>query len=372
MIERLSLKILKSKYLIWPAASISVIVFFIIAYFSNINDKNIFPETESYIYEFYTDQSNGGNSQILDHTLSDSVLRLKFLLNDGFASPYVGLSITPLANEYIRAGKYNQISLKILGRNIDRVGISLSTLPHSDNKNRNQDEMLYHSYLNISSQKRTYNLPIEQFEHPEWWKDLHHIAESEKNKPDLNTILHINIGSAFSPEMDKEKTLEIYSIALTRNNQKLFTFLGLIYIVSVLSLFGILYLITYRRNKVAEITVEYKPLDIAIGKSRVEKCLEFINSNYSNSSLTLELISKETVVTPRRIAHIIYEKYKCNFKTYLNHIRINESKRFLKQTDLTIGEIAYKVGFNTQSHFNRVFKSENGLSPTEYRTSKIH
>lgn len=88
--------------------------------------------------------------------------------------------------------------------------------------------------------------------------------------------------------------------------------------------------------------------------------------------LTLELISKETTVTPRRIAHTIYEKYKCNYKTYINRIRINESKRFLTQTDLTIGEVAYKVGFNTQSHFNRVFKSETGLIPTDYRTLNIH
>lgn len=99
----------------------------------------------------------------------------------------------------------------------------------------------------------------------------------------MNNLLHVNIGSAFSPEIENEKTFEIYSITLTRNNKKLFLFLGLIYFFSVLSLFGMLYLFKYRGNKVVKITMAYKPLDIATGKSGLEKCLEFINSNYSNN-----------------------------------------------------------------------------------------
>ena len=102
----MAIKILKSRYFIWPAIFISIIIVCILFYLANIEDKVIFPNSESYIYDFYTDEPNGGNSQILEHVVSDSVIKLDFVLRDGFQSPYVGLSITPLVSEYINAGKY--------------------------------------------------------------------------------------------------------------------------------------------------------------------------------------------------------------------------------------------------------------------------
>jgi len=47
---------------------------------------------------------------------------------------------------------------------------------------------------------------------------------------------------------------------------------------------------------------------------------------------------------------------------------MSESKRLLLETDLPIGEITYRVGFNNQTHFNRVFKAEMQISPSEYRS----
>ena len=94
--------------------------------------------------------------------------------------------------------------------------------------------------------------------------------------------------------------------------------------------------------------------------------IDFINNNFQNSELTLDLVSSETGVSQRRITNEIQNQFGCNFKTYINRLRINESKRLLINKELNIGEIAFKVGFNNQSHFNRVFKSEVQISPTEY------
>lgn len=348
---------------------VSIIAVGLVIYFMCIQDVIIFPVQDDYTFECYTDKANGGKSQVEDFSVSDSVIWLKFLLNDDITSPYVGISISPQENAYIPAAKYNQLNLEAEGLNIERIDISLYTPPPDDNSGI-EEEMLYHSYLNISKQRRTYRILLSQFQHPDWWEDLHHIPESEENKPDRAHLLRINIGSAFSPDIDQVKTLKIFTIVLTRNNKVLFSYLGIIYLGILLSLLGIRFLVVYRRDRAAKITVAYQPLDITASKSDLEKCLEFINSNYSNSDLSLELISNETAVSPRRITNTIYKKYRCNFKTYLNRIRINESKRFLTQTNLTIGEIAYKVGFNTQSHFNRVFKSESAISPSEYRLSK--
>jgi AraC-like DNA-binding protein len=56
-----------------------------------------------------------------------------------------------------------------------------------------------------------------------------------------------------------------------------------------------------------------------------------------------------------------------NFTHYLARVRIEKSKNLLLNPNLRISEIAFEVGFQSLTHFNRVFKKLVGQSPTEYR-----
>ena len=57
-----------------------------------------------------------------------------------------------------------------------------------------------------------------------------------------------------------------------------------------------------------------------------------------------------------------------NFTDYLARLRIERAKNLLLNPNLRISEIAFEVGFQSLTHFNRVFKRILGQSPTEYRT----
>jgi AraC-like DNA-binding protein len=59
------------------------------------------------------------------------------------------------------------------------------------------------------------------------------------------------------------------------------------------------------------------------------------------------------------------------FVSYLTHIRMNNATRLLRETDLSIGQIAASVGFQDQSYFDRLFKAEFGLTPREYRARHL-
>ena len=52
----------------------------------------------------------------------------------------------------------------------------------------------------------------------------------------------------------------------------------------------------------------------------------------------------------------------------LSEMLILEAKVLLKQTNMTISEIAYKIGRNETSDFARFFKAQTGMKPSEYRT----
>jgi YesN/AraC family two-component response regulator len=60
-----------------------------------------------------------------------------------------------------------------------------------------------------------------------------------------------------------------------------------------------------------------------------------------------------------------------NFTEYVSRVRIENAKNLLLNPNLRISEIAYQVGFQSLTHFNRVFKKVVGEAPTEYRV-KVH
>jgi AraC-like DNA-binding protein len=58
------------------------------------------------------------------------------------------------------------------------------------------------------------------------------------------------------------------------------------------------------------------------------------------------------------------------FTQYLSRVRVEKAKNLLLNPHLRVSEIAYDVGFQSLTHFNRVFRQVVGQSPSEYRESK--
>ena len=52
----------------------------------------------------------------------------------------------------------------------------------------------------------------------------------------------------------------------------------------------------------------------------------------------------------------------------MNRVRVQAATELLTQTELTISEIAYRVGFNDPKYFSRVYKKMTDISPTEARS----
>jgi AraC-like DNA-binding protein/ligand-binding sensor protein len=57
-----------------------------------------------------------------------------------------------------------------------------------------------------------------------------------------------------------------------------------------------------------------------------------------------------------------------NFTDYLSRVRIEKAKNLLLNPNLRVSEIAFAAGFQSLTHFNRVFRRITGESPTAYRT----
>ncbi|HBY54045.1 MAG TPA: hypothetical protein DEH15_16565 [Marinilabiliales bacterium] len=202
---------------------------------------------------------------------------------------------------------------------------------------------------------------------PDWWGEFNRIEDASTLKPELKNLYAINVSSAFTPNTGKTQSLEIYSMKFSRNNKPLITLAIALEIIFIILVFTAIYIIEKIREKNQTITITYKAIENKNIETSKSDFIDFINNNFQNNILTLDFVSSETGVNQRRITNEVQNQFGCNFKSYINRLRINESKRLLLETEHNIGEIAFKVGFNNQSHFNRVFKSEVQISPTEYR-----
>lgn len=60
-----------------------------------------------------------------------------------------------------------------------------------------------------------------------------------------------------------------------------------------------------------------------------------------------------------------------NFTDYLSRVRIEKSKNLLLNPNLRVSEIAFEVGFQSLTHFNRVFKKVLGQTPSDYRAQLL-
>ncbi len=93
--------------------------------------------------------------------------------------------------------------------------------------------------------------------------------------------------------------------------------------------------------------------------------LNYIEENFQNP-IRLEDIGKVTNLHKNYVCRLFKKITKKTITDYITYIRICNAKELLN-SNIPIGEIAYKVGFSSQSYFNKVFKKHLFYTPLEYK-----
>lgn len=98
--------------------------------------------------------------------------------------------------------------------------------------------------------------------------------------------------------------------------------------------------------------------------------LQYIQHNYQN--LTLASLAELFHYSEPHLCTLIKQNTGHNFTGLIKRLRLAEAIDYLTNTNLKIGEIAEKVGYNSADHFSRVFRSTYKMSPQEYRRQNNH
>ncbi len=99
---------------------------------------------------------------------------------------------------------------------------------------------------------------------------------------------------------------------------------------------------------------------------QIIKIQEWLKKHYQNE-VTLKTLAAKFDISVRSFNRRFRLAAGQTPLQYLQEVRLQQAKALLKQSNLSIAEIAYAVGYQDTSHFSTLFKRVNAITPNEYR-----
>lgn len=87
--------------------------------------------------------------------------------------------------------------------------------------------------------------------------------------------------------------------------------------------------------------------------------------------INVSTLAKELSMDSRTLYNLFIRHSGTSPKNYIRSYTLEHSRYLLANTTKTIGEIAMETGFSNQFHFSRVFHEECGISPSQYRKTRM-
>ena len=91
----------------------------------------------------------------------------------------------------------------------------------------------------------------------------------------------------------------------------------------------------------------------------------YIPANYQ--TVTLEDMAEQFHLSEPYISKYIKDKSGKTFGDFVQGIRMKKARTLLKNSNMTVENIAYTVGYQNVEHFNRLFKKKYNMTPIQYR-----
>lgn len=102
----------------------------------------------------------------------------------------------------------------------------------------------------------------------------------------------------------------------------------------------------------------------------VENVIKFMKENIQET-LSLDYIASHVNVSSSSLSHLFKTETGCSPIEYMSQLKINFAKTILRSTNRTVSDIGLSLGYSSSSSFINAFSSRTGISPKQFRHSKI-
>lgn len=94
---------------------------------------------------------------------------------------------------------------------------------------------------------------------------------------------------------------------------------------------------------------------------------KYIYANYEQRDLDLTQVADAIGCNPSYLSRIMKQELGISFKDFLTKLRIGQAIQLMQNNQLSLNQIAERVGYSNQHYFSAAFKNCQGVSPSEYR-----
>ncbi len=99
----------------------------------------------------------------------------------------------------------------------------------------------------------------------------------------------------------------------------------------------------------------------------MNKIVDMINNHIDDPNLNVEMLGQEVGISRAHLHRKMKDMIGVSPSDFIRTIRLRKACELLKETDNDVTQIAYSIGFTSQTHFSTAFKKFMGMSPSEYR-----
>lgn len=98
--------------------------------------------------------------------------------------------------------------------------------------------------------------------------------------------------------------------------------------------------------------------------------LAFLDANHGDPDLSLTMVADTFQISVPYLSSLFKASAGVNFSNYVESVRIEKAKGLLKNTSMSVGEIAAATGYASTNSFSRAFRRVTGESASEYRNNQ--
>jgi CheY-like chemotaxis protein len=126
------------------------------------------------------------------------------------------------------------------------------------------------------------------------------------------------------------------------------------------------------RHKLSELFKQVKqlyPRDIAANQSDakfIRRVMDLVEENMSDCGFDLDTMARKLAVSRRQLFRKLRAAAGCSPNTFIRTLRLRRAAQLLVESQMTVTEITYAVGFSDLKYFRTIFRDYYGVNPGEY------
>ncbi len=99
----------------------------------------------------------------------------------------------------------------------------------------------------------------------------------------------------------------------------------------------------------------------------MERLMDCINRHISQQDFTIEMLCEEIGISRVHLHRRIKKRTNQSTSIFIRNVRLRLAEKLLRESDMSISQVAERIGFTSLPHFSKAFKEEYGVSPIEWR-----